>query len=111
MKKEITGMFLLISMVLLISLVLLAGNACRSGNTTDKHIFVADAEYVQIVLFHLAQRCESCNAVELETNWLLEEEYREEVLAGKIKYVSLNFRDENAKRQPGFYRQADKPFT
>jgi len=92
MKKGITGMFLLVW------LVLLAGNACRSGNPNDQDLFVADAEYVQIVLFHLAQRCESCNAVEHETAWLLQQEYREEVLSGKIKFVALNFRDENAEK-------------
>jgi len=89
MKKGITGMFLL---------ALLIGNACRNGNSTDMDAFVADAEYVQIVLFHLAQRCESCNAVEYETEWLLEQEYGEDVLSGNIKFVPLNFRDENAKK-------------
>jgi hypothetical protein len=92
MKKGITGM------LLMVLLVLLAGNACRSGNSNDKQLFVADAEYVQIVLFHLAQRCESCNAVEHETEWLLEQEYREDVLSGKIQFVPLNYQDENAKK-------------
>jgi len=92
MKKGITGV------VLLVLLVLLAGNACKSGNPNDGDLFVEDAEYVQIVLFHLPQRCESCMAVEHETQWLLEEEYGEEVLSGKIKFVSLNFRNDNAKK-------------
>ena len=92
MKKGIKGMFLLVL------LVLLAGNACRSGSQDVQDLYVADADHVQIVLFHLAQRCESCNAVERETEWLLEQEYREEVLSGNIKFVALNFRDENAKK-------------
>jgi len=79
-------------------LALLIGSACRSGNSTDKDAFVAEAEYVQIVLFHLAHRCESCNAVEYETEWLLEQEYGEDVLSGNIKFVPLNFQDENAKK-------------
>ena len=81
----------------IISLVLLCGNSCTTGKQKDSGIFVEDAEYIQIVLFHLAQRCESCTAVEEETQWLLEEEYREEVLAGRIKFVPLNFQNENGK--------------
>ena len=92
MKQGITGM------VLSVLLVLLAGNACRQGNPNDKNLFVADADHVQIVLFHLAQRCESCNAVERETEWLLEQEYREEVLSGKLIFVPLNFQVENGKK-------------
>jgi hypothetical protein len=92
MKKRMTGMFLPVL------LVLLAGNACGSRSQYGEAVFVADAEYVQIVLFHLAQRCESCNAVEHETEWLLEKEYREELHSGNLRFVPLNFRDENARQ-------------
>lgn len=82
----------------IISLLLFCGNSCTTGKQEDSSIFVEDADYIQIVLFHLAQRCESCMAVEQETQWLLEEEYREEVLAGRIKFIPLNFQNENGKK-------------
>jgi len=81
----------------IISLTLFCGNSCTTEKQDDSGFFVEDADYIQIVLFHLAQRCESCTAVERETQWLLEEEYREEVLDGRIKFVPLNFQNENGK--------------
>lgn len=89
MKKGITS---------IICLVLLTGNACNTGKQSEGGTFVADADYIQIVLFHLAQRCESCNAVERETMGVLEEAYEEEVLSGKVSFVSLNFQDEKGKQ-------------
>ena len=89
MKKAITS---------IICLVLLTGNACQSGQQNEGGAHVADAGYVQIVLFHLARRCESCNAVERETKAVLEEEYGEAVLSGKLSFVSLNFQDEKGKK-------------
>lgn len=89
MKKGITG---------LIWLVLLSGSACRTGEQNSSGIYLAEADYVQIVLFHLAQRCESCEAVEQETQGVLEQEYREEVLSGKVKFVPLNFQNESGKK-------------
>jgi hypothetical protein len=89
MKKGIT---------VIIVLILLTGNACRTANQGDGPSFEADADHIQIVLFHLAQRCESCNAVEKETQGLLEQEYRDEVLSGKVRFVPLNFQDENGKK-------------
>jgi len=92
MKKGITG---------LIWLVLLTGNACRTGDQNDSAAFVVDADYIQIVLFHLAQRCESCNAVEQETLGMLEQEYGEEVHSGKVIFVSLNFQNAKGKEAAG----------
>lgn len=85
----------------LIWLVLLTGNACRTGDQNDSSAFVADADYIQIVLFHLAQRCESCNAVEEETLGLLEQEYSGDVLSGKVKFVPLNFQNAKGKEAAG----------
>jgi len=78
-------------------LLLLLLISCRDGNKTGTETFVPEADYIQIVLFHLAQRCESCNAVEYETERLLKEEYSEEVEAGKIKFIPLNFQSEHGK--------------
>jgi hypothetical protein len=72
--------------------------SCREKDRTVTETYVAGADYIQIVLFHLAQRCESCNAVEYETEQLLEEEYSEAVDAGKIKFIPLNFQSEHGKQ-------------
>ena len=90
--------------IILLWIVLMPVNSCRTGDSTDTGIFVADADYIQIVLFHLEQRCESCNAVEQETQSLLEEEYGEEILSGKLKFISLNFQTENGKKAAGLLR-------
>jgi len=89
MKRIILGIF---------SLILFYGSSCNTGEPEDSGVFVEDADYIQIVLFHLAQRCESCTAVELETQWLLEKEYSEAVREEKIKFVALNFQNENGKK-------------
>ena len=78
--------------------------SCRTGEGQDSGTFVADADYVQVVLFHLEQRCESCNAVELETRNLLEEEYREETESGKVRFISLNIQGENGKKAAALLR-------
>jgi hypothetical protein len=83
--------------IVFIWLILLSVHSCRSGSTTESGIFVADADYIQIVLFHLAQRCESCNAVEQETLYLLEKEYEAEVLSGKVRFIPMNFQSEMGK--------------
>jgi hypothetical protein len=72
--------------------------SCQPGTRENSGVYVQDADYLQVVLFHLAQRCESCNAVEEETLLLLETEYEAELRAGKVKFVSLDFQTEQGKR-------------
>lgn len=95
MKKEI---------IYISCLILLGAYACRTGAREDSGVFVEDADYVQIVLFHLTQRCESCTAVERETEQLLEQEYQEEVLSGKVKFISLDYQTESGKKAAGLLR-------
>ena len=90
--------------IILVWIVLMPVNSCRTGKGHETGFFVADADYVQIVLFHLAQRCESCNAVEYETQRLLEEEYMVEIQSGQVKFISLNFQTENGKKAAGLLR-------
>lgn len=84
--------------IVLICLMLMSLFSCRSGKTDNSGGYVQDADYLQIVLFHLSQRCESCNAVEQETNALLDAEYGEEVALGKVKFISLDFQTEKGKK-------------
>ena len=95
MKQGIT--ILTVLFVLMVS-------SCTTGNQEDNGTFVSDADYVQVVLFHLAQRCESCNAVEEETLLLLETEYEDELKAGKVKFISLNFQSRKGKEAASLLR-------
>jgi len=79
-----------------ISLFLLI--SCSSGSQNEEGTFAEDAGYIQVVLFHMQKRCESCDAVELETLKLLDEEYAEELNSGIIKFIPLNYQSENGKR-------------
>jgi hypothetical protein len=90
--------------IILLWIVLMPVNSCRTGDQNATVDFVPDADYIQIVLFHLEQRCESCNAVEKETMWLLEEEYGEEILSGELRFIPLNFQTENGKKAAGLLR-------
>lgn len=83
---------------MLIYLIALSFFSCHGGDKGNVGQYVQDADYLQIVLFHLAQRCESCNAVEKETNALLDAEYSEEVALGKVKFISLDFQSEQGKK-------------
>ena len=87
--------------IIFLWILLMPVNSCRTGDQNDSGIFVADADYIQIVLFHLERRCESCNAVEEETQRLLEEEYDKEVLSGELRFIPLNFQSENGKKAAG----------
>ena len=80
-----------------ICLLFLCLFSCQPGNKDNSGVYVQDADYLQIVLFHLAQRCESCNAVEEETLLILEKEYGNELRAGKVKFISLNFQSQDGK--------------
>lgn len=72
--------------------------SCRTGTGGEEGIFHPDEAYVQIVLFHLAQRCESCMAVENETIRLLEEEYWDAYATGEVKFVPLDYQSDNGKQ-------------
>lgn len=79
-------------------LIFLLFVSCGSAQKENEEAFQADADYIQIVMFHLEQRCESCNAVELQTLALLEEEYDEEVASGKVKFIPLGFQSDNGRK-------------
>ena len=98
------------SLFFITGLLIFSVYSCRDGNRNETGTFVADADYIQIVLFHLAQRCESCNAVEHETILLLENEYGEEVASGKVKFIPLNFQSENGKKAAELLVPLGRPF-
>ena len=77
---------------------LFAAYSCGTADRNNTGTFEQEADYIQIVLFHLEQRCGSCDAVELETRRLLEEEYLNEMQKGLLKFISLNFQTLNGKK-------------
>lgn len=79
----------------LIVVLLVVSAGCRTSTTGD--YFDPESDAVQVVLFHLSQRCSSCNAVEEVTLDVLSSTYAEEMEEGKIRFVALNFRSENGK--------------
>jgi hypothetical protein len=82
----------------IISSTLLLLFSCHSGSATEGETFDVHAGYIQIVMFHLEQRCVSCDAVEEETLNMLEGVYRDAFDAGKIKFIPLNYQSENGKK-------------
>lgn len=80
--------------------------SCRTGSGGEEGTFQPDATNVQIVLFHLSQRCESCMAVENETIRLLEEEYRDAFATGEVKFIPLDYQSENGKEASSLLRAA-----
>jgi len=84
--------------------LLLFAISCGGGSQENAPLFEPDPGTIQIVLFHLSQRCESCMAVEAETRTILESEYMEELDAGKIRFISYDFHSENGKKAAGQLR-------
>ena len=80
--------------------------SCRTGSGGKEGTFQPDAANVQIVLFHLSQRCESCMAVENETIRLLEEEYWDAYATGEVKFIPLDYQSENGKEASTLLRAA-----
>lgn len=71
--------------------------SCSTGIKEKQVEFEKNYDNIQIVLFHLSQRCESCNAVESETKAFLEQKYPEELISGKIHFLSFDILSENGK--------------
>lgn len=80
--------------------------ACNSGSASKERTYSTRAGQIEIILFHMEQRCESCNAVEEETIMLLEGEYREAFESGKIKFIPLNYQSEEGKEAAALLRAA-----
>lgn len=90
-------------------LLVLALASCRTGSGETGPgepaiVFDPDTEAIQVVLFHLAQRCESCMAVEQVTVSLLEEEFSEAYRSGEIRFVPLSYRSKNGQEASRFLK-------
>ncbi len=78
-------------------LLLLFIFSCNTEIKEKAEKYEKNPDVIQIVLFHLSQRCESCNAVENETMTILEKAYRKELTSGEIRFLSFDIRSENGK--------------
>jgi len=90
----------------IICLTLVSLFSCKTGAAEEGESFDLHAAYIQIVLFHLEQRCASCNAVEEETMRLLEGEYNEAFQSGKIKFIPMNYQSEHGRKAAELLRAA-----
>lgn len=80
------------------ALFLLLTVSCQPAGRDKNQLFKEDADQVQIVMFHLAQRCESCDAVETETRAILENEYKDQLDSGKIRFLTFEIQSENGRK-------------
>ena len=71
--------------------------SCSTGIKEKQVEYEKNPDNIQIVLFHLSQRCESCNAVESETKAFLEQKYPKELTSGEIRFLSFDILSENGK--------------
>lgn len=78
-------------------LLMLFTVSCSTGIKEKQVEYEKNPDNIQIVLFHLSQRCESCNAVESETIAFLEQKYSKEMTSGEIRFLSFDLFSENGK--------------
>ena len=83
---------------LLFLVLILLSVSCKQGNQEKEEAYARNPDCIQVVLFHLAQRCESCTAVERESLAILEEEYANEMAEDKIQFLSFNIHSEKGKK-------------
>lgn len=69
-------------------LMLLFIFACKTAVQEESVKFETSKEQIRIVFFHMDQRCDACGAVEKETIALHKESYREQLLDGRIRFLS-----------------------
>ena len=65
------------------------------GNSTEKKTETAStdvkqADRIEVLYFHGAQRCVTCKAIEVNTKALLDSLYSNEIAAGKIVYKIID---------------------
>lgn len=72
--------------------------SCNTSVRSETPAFNFDPGCVQIVMFRLEMKCESCIAVETETRSILEEEYSEELTNEEIRFLIYNHQSESGKR-------------
>ena len=71
------------------ALLLLLTFSCGQSGRDQNVSFNENSDQVQIVMFHLAQRCETCDAVETETESILGNEYKNELASGEIRFLTF----------------------
>lgn len=81
--------------ILLLAIVL---GSCSSKTEPEGAVFDPDADQVQVVLFHLEKRCASCNAVEKETRFVMENSFGEALEKGELSFVSMDFQNSEGKK-------------
>lgn len=79
--------------LVIILLTLFAYNPTESKDNTE-----SNSEKVNIYYFHSTNRCPTCNAVEFESQSLIQEKFASENKDGKIKFTAINIEDKANKK-------------
>ena len=87
MKEKLFGMFLLLMNV-----------SCGPAGQDQNEVFKENPDCIYVIMFHLAQRCESCKAVETETRAILEKAYKVELDSGEIRFLLFDILSEDGKK-------------
>ena len=87
MKVKLFSMFLLLMAV-----------SCSPGGQDENVIFEDNPDCIYVIMFHLAQRCESCKAVETETRAILEKGYKDEMDAGEMRFLLFDILSDSGKK-------------
>ncbi|MEX0987133.1 MAG: nitrophenyl compound nitroreductase subunit ArsF family protein [Bacteroidales bacterium] len=89
---------------------LFAGVLFSCGNNQQSDLFDPDSDNIQLVLFHLETSCASCDAVKNETLAVMENSFPEEVNAGEIRFVAMNFSDKGGREAAELLRATGQSF-
>jgi len=81
----------------LMTLVAVSLSACNAQASQEQKAVDADNDEVQLYYFHFTKRCATCNAVETETQLVLEMFYGDQVKDGTIAFTSLNLEEDDGK--------------
>ncbi len=87
--------------VFLLFLLMYCCGPAEGGNNVS---FEKDPDSIYVILFHLPQRCEYCDAVEMETRAVLAKDYKDRLDSGEIKFLQFDILSENGKKAAKYLR-------
>jgi hypothetical protein len=97
MKLIRINIYLLIITLLTLAVSLNSGctaNTAGLASITSTNLSTGHADKVEVIYFHLIQRCPTCLCFEERINSVLKNNFNQEINSGKITYQVLNIQDE-----------------
>ena len=84
--------------IIFVLLILPLFLSCNAQNTENKDQQASvKSEEISVYYFHFTRRCATCNAVEEQTNEILNELYADQVESKNIVFKSLNLEESDSK--------------